>query len=112
MKNFLRGLRCTWPYRRRLILSVVFALLAAVLWGLNLSVIYPVLRLLEDEKRSWPEQVEDEITRLQNDYEAAYKKLETHRVELRALNLPEGPDRDREERRLAGAIAKIEGRQS
>jgi 2-keto-4-pentenoate hydratase/2-oxohepta-3-ene-1,7-dioic acid hydratase in catechol pathway len=34
MKNFLRGLRWTWPYRGRIALSIVFAFLAALLWSL------------------------------------------------------------------------------
>jgi ATP-binding cassette subfamily B protein/subfamily B ATP-binding cassette protein MsbA len=46
MKNFLRTLRHAWPYRRRLVLSVTCAVLAAVLWGLNFTSIYPVLKLL------------------------------------------------------------------
>ena len=113
MKNFLRGLRWTWPYRGRLALSVVFALLAAVLWGLNLTVIYPVLKLLEDkDKESWTDQVEAEMTRLQGNYESESKTLERHRFRLRGLDLPEGKERDKQERELAGAIAKIEGRLS
>jgi ATP-binding cassette subfamily B protein/subfamily B ATP-binding cassette protein MsbA len=46
MKNFLRALRHAWPYRRRLAVSVTCALLAAVLWGLNFTSVYPVLKLL------------------------------------------------------------------
>jgi ATP-binding cassette subfamily B protein/subfamily B ATP-binding cassette protein MsbA len=50
MKNFLRALRHALPYRRRLVLSMVCALLAAVLWGLNFTSIYPVLKLLHTEQ--------------------------------------------------------------
>ena len=50
MKNFLRALRHAWPYRRRFIVSVVCASLAAVLWGLNFTAIYPVLKLLNNEQ--------------------------------------------------------------
>ena len=100
MKNFLRGLRCTWPYRRRLILSVIFALLAAGLWGLNLSVIYPVLKLLEDkDKKTWPELVELEIDKLQGQYRLEYPNLEKHLAKHRELEtLPEGKERDKDER--------------
>ena len=49
MKNFLRGLRATWPYRGRLFASIVCALFAAILWSLNLSAVYPVLILLQDD---------------------------------------------------------------
>src|SRR5437899_8395693 len=44
MKNFLRALRCAWPYRGRLMLSIVCALIAAIFWGLTLAAIYPVLQ--------------------------------------------------------------------
>lgn len=50
MKNFVRALRCAFPYRGRLILSVVCAMFAAVLWGLNFTAIYPVLKILGDDK--------------------------------------------------------------
>ena len=50
MKNFLRALRHVWPYRRRFIVSVCCAALAAILWGLNFSCIHPVLELLTKEK--------------------------------------------------------------
>ncbi|MSR32264.1 MAG: ABC transporter ATP-binding protein [Gemmataceae bacterium] len=50
MKNFLRALRYAWPYRVRLCVSFFFALLAAVLWGLNFTSIYPVLKLLHTDK--------------------------------------------------------------
>src|SRR6516162_9704688 len=46
MKNFVRALRFSWPFRGRLIVSVFCALMAAILWSLNLSAIYPVLKIL------------------------------------------------------------------
>jgi ATP-binding cassette, subfamily B, bacterial MsbA len=115
MKNFLRGLRCTWPYRKRLILSIVFALLAAVLWGLNLSVIYPVLKLLDekDKDKTWPELVEVQIDTLQFQYRAESKNLEKHLAKHRELERwPEGKERDKEDRQLSREIAKIEGKLS
>ena len=115
MKNFLRGLRCTWPYRKRLILSIIFALLAAVLWGLNLSVIYPVLKLLDEKgkNKTWAELVELEIDDLQFQYRGEYKNLEKHLAAHRELEkLPEGRERDKEERLLSREIAKIESKLS
>jgi ATP-binding cassette subfamily B protein/subfamily B ATP-binding cassette protein MsbA len=113
MKNFLRGLRWTWPYRGRLLLSIFFALFAAVLWGANLSVIYPTLRLLGDEK-SWPDQVEAEINRLQADYRAKAAELDGYRAELRRVlaTPPDGAERDKQERKLTGAIAHLDSRLS
>src|SRR5262249_19251210 len=58
MKNFLRSLRSCWPYRGRLMVSVICALLAAVLWGLNFTAIYPVLKILGQDKnlQDWVEE--------------------------------------------------------
>ncbi len=50
MKNFLRALRYAWPYRTRLFISVACAICAAVLWGLNFTSIYPVLKLLNNDQ--------------------------------------------------------------
>jgi subfamily B ATP-binding cassette protein MsbA len=73
MKNFLRALRHAWPYRYRFGLSVACAAVAALLWGLNFTCIYPVLKLLHT--RQSPQQwVEDcvndaqrEVDRLEGD---------------------------------------------
>ena len=109
MKNFLRGLRWTWPYRGRLFLSLGFALLAAILWGLNLSTIYPVLRVLENGK-SWPDQVGDEITRLKGDYKYESEKLDSLNQELRVVETwPDGRARANRERELTGTIARVCG---
>ena len=64
MKNFLRGLRWTWPYRGRLVLSIVCALCGAALFGANLSIIYPTFRLLENKDRKWADQIGDGIAEL------------------------------------------------
>ena len=45
MSNFLRALRLASSYRLRFGLSVGCALLVAVLWGGNLSAIYPILKV-------------------------------------------------------------------
>src|SRR5215207_5716325 len=50
MNNFWRALRYTWPYRRRLYLSLACSLLVAILWGANLSAIYPALTVLLEGK--------------------------------------------------------------
>jgi ATP-binding cassette subfamily B protein/subfamily B ATP-binding cassette protein MsbA len=112
MKNFLRGLRWTWPYRGRLFLSLGFALLAAILWSLNLSAIYPVLRVLENQK-SWPDQVEEEIDRLQRDYDRESAKLDKQRHEQRGLEAwQDEKARSTREREIAGAIARTDSKLS
>ncbi|WP_020472666.1 ABC transporter ATP-binding protein [Zavarzinella formosa] len=46
MRNFLRALKLALPYRGRLVLSLVCALCAALLWGLNFTAVYPVMKVL------------------------------------------------------------------
>jgi ATP-binding cassette, subfamily B, bacterial MsbA len=39
-----------WPYRRRLLVSVVFAFAVGIFWGANLSVVYPAFEILLGEQ--------------------------------------------------------------
>lgn len=66
MKNFLRALRFAWPYRGRLFLSLFCALMAASLWGLNFTAIYPTLKLLRADTTLLAE-VDLQIAGLQRD---------------------------------------------
>jgi len=45
MKNFMRALKYAWPYRVRLGISIFCAFLAAALWSLNFTAIYPILKI-------------------------------------------------------------------
>ncbi|MFO0807115.1 MAG: ABC transporter ATP-binding protein [Gemmataceae bacterium] len=94
-------------------LSIVCALMAAVLWGANLSVIYPTLRLLERDK-SWPDQIDEEIDRMQREYDGKAVALDAKRQELHQVTTlwPEGPTKERKERDLAGRIARDDRRLS
>src|SRR5262245_50616290 len=75
MKNFARALRHSWTYRRRLILSIVCALFAAVLWGLNLTAIYPILKLLHSGNS--PHQlIEERIATMQKEIDVLQDKVE------------------------------------
>lgn len=51
-----------WPYRRLMAWSVVFALLVAALWGANLSVAFPIVKVLL-EGQGLHEYVDTEIAR-------------------------------------------------
>ncbi len=46
MKNFRRSLKYLWPYRRRLALSVLCAVLIGVLWGGGLGALLPGLKIM------------------------------------------------------------------
>ncbi|MDB5386936.1 MAG: Xenobiotic-transporting ATPase, partial [Planctomycetaceae bacterium] len=62
MNSFTRLGPFVWPYRRLLAWSVVFAIIVATLWGANLSVVFPIVKVLL-EGQSLHEYVETEITR-------------------------------------------------
>ena len=46
MDSLTRLIPFVWPHRRKLLLSSVFGLLVALLWGANLSAVLPVVRVL------------------------------------------------------------------
>jgi ATP-binding cassette subfamily B protein/subfamily B ATP-binding cassette protein MsbA len=108
MKNFLRALRHALPYRRRLILSIFCALCAAVLWGLNFTSIYPVLKLLNTEKspHQW---VDEQIGLLEKEVKdlatqltplAAEKQRLDAEVEAKRQNAPFGGNFAPDEQRI------------
>jgi ATP-binding cassette subfamily B protein/subfamily B ATP-binding cassette protein MsbA len=112
MKNFLRALRCVWPYRYRLGVSVLCAFLAAVFWGLNFTAIYPVLKILGSDKnlQQW---ADGEIARTKADI----KKLEDQLPGLaerhdKIEKLPPGFQQEELRRKLtsdqAGVDSKLE----
>ncbi len=75
MNNFVRALPFLWPHRRKLYLSVVFAILVAMLWGANLSVAYPVLQvLLKDSSIS--ESIDEQIAEVQAEIDKKTANLE------------------------------------
>src|SRR5438105_3905804 len=111
MRSFLQCMRFAWPYRYRLVTSFGCAVMAAVLWSLNLTAIFPVLSLLNKPDQSWTDQIDECVDKYQKDYDLASVNLGIHRADLQLLSQePEGHERDRRERQLAGAIAQIEGR--
>lgn len=110
MKNFLRALRYSWPYRGRLLFSVGCALLAATVWSLNFTAIYPVLKILGNEQtlQDW---VEGRIDESQSEIDKWRGELEQTMKDLKALDAqPEGEQRDRRERELTSDMARIESR--
>src|SRR5262249_48599791 len=109
MKNFLRALRFCWPYRYRLGLSILCALLAAVFWGLNFTAIYPVLEILGSDK-NLQEWVDEHIA----DSEKQIKTLTVKQEDLNAeaaeiAKKPDGKEKDKEMTRVARDLAKVTG---
>jgi ATP-binding cassette subfamily B protein/subfamily B ATP-binding cassette protein MsbA len=109
MKNYLRALRHAWPYRRRLAISVVCALLAAILWSLNLSSIYPLLKLLNTEQ-SLHQWVDEHITRGED--EVKFLQAEVARLQEIEREL-EKKDRNRfDEQRYRDVTSDLARRES
>ena len=44
--SYARLIPYLWPHRRALIVSTVFGVLVAILWGANLSIVFPVVKVL------------------------------------------------------------------
>jgi ATP-binding cassette subfamily B protein/subfamily B ATP-binding cassette protein MsbA len=108
MKNFLRVLRHAWPYRYRLGLSIAAALCAAVLWGLNFTSIYPVLKLLHTREslHTWIDGVISSTQKNIDDWQAEVERLSE---ETRALDrLPPSKQVDKEKRDKAAKLLKLE----
>jgi len=85
MKNFLRAVKFALRYRGRLIISFVCALVAASLWGLMFSAVYPILQLMDKKEplQVWVDNrlkdIDQEITKREaeiDDIEARKRKIE------------------------------------
>jgi ATP-binding cassette subfamily B protein/subfamily B ATP-binding cassette protein MsbA len=110
MKNFLRALRHCWPYRRRLVISVVCALCAAVLWSLNFTAIYPVLKILGNEE-SLRDQVNTRILDTEREIEKCRQEIEELTREEEVLKgLPPGKPREKLQNQLAAKMAHAESK--
>ena len=112
MKNFLRSLRHSWKYRKRLLLSIACALVAAALWGLNFTAIYPILKILGSDHLTMQEWIDAKVEAVSKEIEVRSAELAAHRDKLKRVEetWPEGPTRDREIHKFAGDVAKIESK--
>ena len=84
MKNFVRALRYCLPYRSRLIISVVCAVMAAVLWGLNFTAIYPVLKILGtgQNMQEWVEECITDTQKIIDPLEESKRQLDARKKDL------------------------------
>ncbi len=110
MKNFLRALRYALPYRKRLIFSILCALMTAVFWGLNFTAIYPVLKLLTTEQslHVW---IDNCIAKQQELIDEAQKEVDRlSDEEEKVKKLPDGPLKDKKERDLSAKMLRAESK--
>src|SRR5207249_718983 len=104
MKNFLRALRYAWPYRGRLIFSVICAVMAAIFWGLTLATIYPVLQGL-GKKQTLHDWVKVKINDTKENVRG--NKIAVDGITQEIQRTPSG--NDQRVRDLTGDLAKFEG---
>jgi ATP-binding cassette subfamily B protein/subfamily B ATP-binding cassette protein MsbA len=114
MKNFIRALRCAWPYRGRLVLSVVCAALAALLWGLNFTAIYPVLEILKSDQNV-QQMVDSHIQEDLHQIDVTQQQIDDLDAQVEALTREArtqepSPIRDKRLRDLSSRLAKLETR--
>ncbi|HEV3437491.1 MAG TPA: ABC transporter ATP-binding protein [Gemmata sp.] len=110
MRQFFRILKYSWPYRGRLIASVFCALMVALFWSINLSAIYPVLKILstEDNLQKWVDTELDNQQRQLDDPERM-KELDRLRAALKKMEQNPPPDCETQVRKATQQIAKLEG---
>lgn len=114
MRNYFRCLKQAWPYRLRLILSLLSALCVSLLWSINLSAIYPVLKVLstDDNLQQW---VQKEIARNEAivndpDRRAKEQSLNDEIARLAAQGQPPSGERENSLFRMyAKQLAELKG---
>jgi subfamily B ATP-binding cassette protein MsbA len=111
MKNFVRALRFSWSYRGRLFISIGCAVLAAAVWSITFTAVWPIQKILTSNNKNLQQVVEDKIADTQekivaNEHEVA--RLNRQREEY--SRLPEGEVRNTLERRNAEQLQKVESR--
>jgi ATP-binding cassette subfamily B protein/subfamily B ATP-binding cassette protein MsbA len=110
MRNFIRALKFSWPYRYRLIISLAAAVCVAALWSLNLSAIFPVLKILASDRnlQTWVDEeiaVHDQAA----NKPALQEEIQFQRDKLRLLNeTPDAPDREHQLRGVTKRLAALE----
>ena len=85
MRELKRLLPFVWPYRRKFVLSCVFGVLVSLLWGANLTIVYPIMQVLLKEK-TLQTFVAEELTQLRESLKveaAEIQKAETQAAEIK-----------------------------
>lgn len=108
MRNFARALRHAWPYRGRLVVSMVCALMAAILWGGNFTSVYPILKLLHS-RQSLHQWVDDCIGTAEKDIQYNEPRLDELTLSYRELDqLPSTKETEKRKRDLANDMLRLE----
>lgn len=84
MGNFPRVIPFVWPHRRKVMLSMLFAMLVALFWGLNLSAAFPVVKVLL-QGQGIHQFVDAQIDKAQIEIDKKTAKLESLDQDLQEL---------------------------
>jgi ABC-type multidrug transport system fused ATPase/permease subunit len=76
MKNFARLVQFAWPYRLRFGLSLVCAALVALLWGANISAVYPLLKILFYESENCQKWIAQKVVTLETEVQTVDVRLQ------------------------------------
>jgi subfamily B ATP-binding cassette protein MsbA len=91
VRELTRLIPFIWPQRRKFLLSCVFGVIVALMWGGNLTVIYPIMQVLLKEK-TLQTYVAEELASArakQATEHAELRRLETEKDQLRAAGAPD-----------------------
>lgn len=75
MDSFQKLIPYLWPFRKQLMLSIVLGVLVAGLWGANLTLAFPVIKILLEQK-NLHEFVAEKITEAETNEATALKSME------------------------------------
>ena len=110
MKNFLRAVRGAWPYRGRLLISIICAVFAAVLWSLNFTAIYPVLKILGNDQ-NLHEWIDEEVRKTNKDMQGWQTQVDGFLKTSKELEkLPSSGRLEHQKRDLARDLAKVQSK--
>jgi ATP-binding cassette subfamily B protein/subfamily B ATP-binding cassette protein MsbA len=106
MRNFRRSVWFAWPYRWRFVAALGCALAVALLWSVNLSAIFPVLKLLSS-KKSLHEWADDEIAHHQQQRDHYAREVDRLSKELQLIEKWDNPvERERALRTTSAELAR------
>lgn len=108
MKNFARALRYCLPYQRRLVFSILCALVAAALWGLAFTAIQPVLKILSTKKslQDWVDTRIAEIQKQINEWQPEVDFL--NQEDKRLQDQPSSTQNDKQKRDITAKLARLD----
>jgi ATP-binding cassette, subfamily B, bacterial MsbA len=110
MNNFRRAIKLALRHRGRLAVSLVCALIAAALWGINIGALYPVLQLV-DKKKNLQDWVDTKLADVSHDIAVREKELDDLAARKRKIEAwPPGKERENELHHVTEELSTKESR--